>query len=461
VRSLIGRASVRVLLGHAVPGKTGRSSVTYDAPTAFPYAGVHASGIVAADFNRDGNLDVAVSNNTEDGAVYVLLGRGDGTLADGVLHYSGSFSTGLAVADFNGDGNADLVVADAGQWSPEDSARPPAFGAAVLTGNGDGTFQEGRQLLTPGPQHFVEAGDANGDGKPDVVFGQVVIGPGDLISPRSEVFAALGDGAGLFKVQTSTTLHAAVVGTDAGDLNGDGRTDVAVALMYNFMTNGEAAVLFARGDGTFSLGQSLPAAEAVADVAVADFDGDGRPDLAVAGSYPSSARPYDVGVVDSYRNQGGTAFGDRQTANIVGFPTRLAVGRLNADALPDVAATVTGTGQVAVLVNTTRTIVARGLRVLATAGVPVVNRPVARFVTTGERPAADAFVATILWGDGTGGEAGKVVSNADGSYSVLGSHTYRRAGAYRITVIIRWGAADATRITYTTARVTRSSLRQV
>jgi len=454
VTSLLGRASVRVLLGQVVPDKTGTgTAVTYAPPTSFPYAGVQASGIVAADFNRDGNLDVAVSNNTQRGAVYVLLGKGDGTLAEGVAYFSGALSTGLAVADFNSDGNADLVVSNAAEWTPSWSRRLPMFGAAILPGNGDGTFGRDDQVFTGGPQHFAEAGDVNGDGKPDAIFGMVLIGPGDLIAPRSEVFAALGDGTGLFRDTPHTTLAAAIVGMDAGDLNGDGRTDVALALMHDFMRPGDAAVLVGRADGSFESRPVLIGPEAVADVAIADLNGDGRPDLAIAGSYPNSARLYDVGVIETLRNLGGATFGDRHAATLIGYPARLAAGRLNSDRLPDLAATITRSGEVAVLLNNTRTISARGVRVLATQGLPLVDQPVARFTVTGAHPAAGAFVAAILWGDGTARGEASVVANADGSYSVLGSHTYRMWGVFHITVAVRWNDTGETALVRTFAKV--------
>ena len=241
---------------------------------------------------------------------------------------------------------------------------------------------------------------------------------------------------------------------DLGDVNGDARPDVAVALMHDFMTPGEAGVLFGRGDGTFAAPrQTYRAAPAVTDVAIADLDADGRPDLAVSGWNPNSAAIIEPGEVVALPNLGGGTFGDARMFGFVGAPARLAAGYFNRDLLPDLVTTVTRQGQVAVLVNSTKTIFARGLRVLATEGMPLVDRPVARFAVTGARPNADAFNATILWGDGTGRAEGKVVANSDGTYSVLGSRTYRRWGTYRITILIRWPEADATRITYTTARV--------
>jgi hypothetical protein len=460
VRSPIGRASVRLLLGKLVPapGGAGTTVVYEPGPTTQNYAGVQATGIVAADFDRDGNLDVAVSNNTNPGAVWVLLGHGDGTFAEALRYASGAASTGLAAADFDRDGKVDLVVSNAEMWDdPGTDALDRDWGAALLTGNGDGTFATARRLQTPGPQHFVEAGDVNGDGVVDAIFGRVVIGPGDFVAPRSEVLAALGDGAGRFAVGRPTEIYGAIAGMDAGDVDGDGRADAAVALMYDFMRGGDAAVLYGRADGTLAPPPpTYRATEVVSDVAIADLDADGRPDLAVAGSRPSSLRPYEVGEVITYRNLGGRSFGDARFTGLVGYPARLAVGRLNRDPLPDLAVTIPRGGGVAVLLNRTPALFVRGLRVGATAGAPLVDRPVARFLATGlgDGTGAGAFEAAILWGDGTGRQAGKVVANDDGTFSVLGSHTYRRAGTYRVTIVVRWADAGVTKVAYTSARVT-------
>jgi hypothetical protein len=254
-------------------------------------------------------------------------------------------------------------------------------------------------------------------------------------------------------LRETTTLAAAIVGMDAGDVNGDGRTDVALAVMHDYMSPGDAGVLLGQADGTFTPTTFYQAAPAVTDVAIADLNADGRPDLAVAGWNPNSAAIFEPGVVVALRNLGGATFGDRRSFGFVGAPARLATGLLNRDRLPDVAATVTRGGSVAVLLNSTKSIFSRGVPVTATQGMPLVDQPVARFTVTGARPTPDAFAATILWGDGTGRSEAKVVANDDGTYSVLGNHTYRRWGIFRVTVYIRWGDADETELVHTYARV--------
>jgi hypothetical protein len=101
-----------------------------------------------------------------------------------------------------------------------------------------------------------------------------------------------------------------------------------------------------------------------------------------------------------------------------------------------------------VLINKTPAIIpARtGLRTISRS---FTARPLARFTVTGDQPTADDFRVSISWGDRSsltaGSAAGSVVANPDGSFSVLGSHTYRRPGLYRITISISLPATGAVR----------------
>ena len=212
----------------------------------------NTESIVAADFNGDGKLDLAVG----DGQASIFLGNGDGTFRSQVdIQEEGLLGT-VAVGDFNNDGIPDLIGGYQGSMP-------------VLLGNGDGTFREGNIYVWP--VAFVAAADLNHDGKLDL------IGTGGSLYAESGVFGVfVGNGDGTFQANRSFALP--VAGGSGGatnvvaDFNGDGILDVA-------STN---AIMLGNGDGTFQpYSYFMTGNVGFADVATADFNGDGKPDLAV------------------------------------------------------------------------------------------------------------------------------------------------------------------------------------
>ncbi len=127
------------------------------APQAEYGTGNGPAGVATADFNRDGHVDLAVSDET-DGNVSILLGKGDGTFATRTVFAAGSSPVGIFAGDFTGEGNPDIVVADS--TGPNQD---------VLVGNGDGTFNAPIPLPTGNSPVAVTAADLDGDVTLDTV----------------------------------------------------------------------------------------------------------------------------------------------------------------------------------------------------------------------------------------------------------------------------------------------------
>jgi hypothetical protein len=219
---------------------------------------ITSAALATGDFNGDGKLDI-VGADTSGNTVSVLLNKGGGTFQPPVSYAAGTNPTSVAAADFNGDGKLDLAVANAG-------------GVSILLGNGDGTFQGPVNYAAGDSPDWVVAGDFNGDGRPDLAVAN---------RDGGNVSILLNRGNGTFKPAVNILTGGVPLGLAVGDFNGDGKPDLVVA-DYNGGGPGKVEVLLGKGDGTFqapvSYGTSSGGAQAVA---VGDFNGDGKPDLAV------------------------------------------------------------------------------------------------------------------------------------------------------------------------------------
>jgi|HubBroStandDraft_1064217.scaffolds.fasta_scaffold16673_2 hypothetical protein len=218
------------------------------------------NSVVAADLNGDGRADV-VSCNNGDGTITVFLQKADGTFAAGVAYDVGKWPWSVAVGDLNGDGKLDLVVADSGTAGTSGDA-------SVLIGNGDGTFQAAVSYQTASDSIFaLVIGDFNGDGKLDIAASD--------FSGAVDVF--LGNGDGTFRAPVTTSTGPFPEFLTTADFNGDGKLDLAVVNNNNT----DLTILLGNGDGTFTAGTSYTAGydQIWFDVAAGDVNLDGKPDL--------------------------------------------------------------------------------------------------------------------------------------------------------------------------------------
>ncbi len=340
--------------------------------------------VAIGDFNQDGRPDLAVANSGSN-TISILLGNADGSFQAAVNYSVGQDPVSIAVVDLNLDHKLDLAVAFHGDPS---TAHPG--GISLLLGNGDGTFPSATTLAGIDYPTGIAAGDFNGDGRPDLAISNID-GP---------VTVFLGNGNGTFQSAVNYDVTGDVASITVGDFNGDGKPDLALTTHINVDTDGldgKASVLLGKGDGSFQPAVETSLGGAATSGAAADFNGDGKLDLAfvlkpndvfgvpteaialgngdgtfqspqsgTGGAFTSWLGVSDInqdgsadlvgldaGVLHIFLGQGNGTFQPPQTVFSSSGAIVAAIGDLNGDGLPDFAVALSSQNVVSVLLNTT------------------------------------------------------------------------------------------------------------
>ena len=298
------RGEISVSLGNGIGG--------FGPGISFTNTGAPLS-VAVGDFNGDGKLDLVTTNNYTN-RVSVFLGNGAGGFSPRTEFAVGTSPKSVTVGDFNGDGKLDLATAN------EDSNN-----VSVLLGNGSGGFGTKTDFAVGTSPNSVTVGDFNGDGKLDLAATNRV---GNNIS------VLLGNGAGSFGLKTDFAVGTSPNSVTVGDFNRDGNLDLAAANAGSRTVS----VLLGNGDGSFGTKTDF-ATGFVPSVKAADFNSDGNLDLVFTG--------VNNGTVSVLPGNGDGSFGAK--TDFLAGGGKIAVGDFNGDSKPDLA--VTSSSVVSVLLN--------------------------------------------------------------------------------------------------------------
>ncbi len=286
-------------------------------------AGVEPRGASSGDFNNDGKLDLVAANPNEQ-RFTVLLGDGSGGFGPAANHSVPGVPQSTAVADFNGDDHADLAIANGGSGP----------NVLILLGDGAGDFGPPVTYGAGENPWALVVGDFNADSKPDLAVANYF---------SSKVTTLLGDGTGAFTLATSRDVGQGPVAIAVGDLNGDGKLDVATA-NGNIGPN-TLSVLFGDGLGGLTSATHYFSGSYARSIVVHDFDGGGSLDLAVANGNNASD---DVSILVG---DGAGNFGPAINFGVGTLPFSLGVADFNQDGRSDLAVASFAGRDIALLLN--------------------------------------------------------------------------------------------------------------
>jgi hypothetical protein len=234
----------------------GKGGGRFQGPVTYGLDLDQANSVASGDFNRDGKLDLVGGGSSYKGPAFsLLLGNGDGTLQPPRRIVTDQPLSSIGAADFNRDGVTDVVGLGL------DS------GIYLLLGDGLGGFAPARQVVPPGSARELAVGDFTGNGIPDIAV---------RWRPIVALVLLSGRGDGTFE-QSALDNEAYGENLTVADMNRDGRDDLVV------MSGRIFQVAFSTSRRRFSAGRKWQNGAESAQPAVGDFDGDRIPDLAIPG----------------------------------------------------------------------------------------------------------------------------------------------------------------------------------
>jgi hypothetical protein len=324
-------ATVSVLINNTLATPV-HGSLNYVAPHTLTNGhGNMADGVAVADFNHDGNPDIAATY-LEDNSVRVLTGKGNGNFNAAAVYPVGNQPYWVASGDLNNDGYADLVTANTTLNSATGT-----ISVLINKADGSGTFAAAQSYTVGNLPYQVAIGDLNGDGIPDLA----VTNYGD--NTVSILYGQTGGGfIGGQTLATCTNPY----GVAIGDTRHTGQNDIAVTCFHTaqlevFLNNSMMPFTPPPAQASFQSPEIYSTDVDPTSVVIADFNR--NLDIVTGNSTAND--------VSFFGGNGNGSFKTAVNSFSLNFPDSIAVGDVNGDGIPDLVTVAANFNQVAILLG--------------------------------------------------------------------------------------------------------------
>jgi hypothetical protein len=326
-----------VLLNTTTPGNTGTSFQTHvDVST-----GSHPRSVALGDFNNDGKPDMAVAiegsavvsvfiNTTESGAAIP-------TFSNNTDYTTGTGPTSVALRDMNGDGLIDMLVANGGTTTVS------TFTNRTPSGNLTPSFTASSEDTTGSSPYSIAICDFNGDGKPDMATANYNSANVSVLLSNTTMGSPVS-----FLEKQDIAFGYNVYSIVAGDINADGKPDIATITSNNCVSVNLNTTTFGSPVSSFSSNKDFATGTDPIGIALGDINSDGKPDLAAV---------LTSGTVSVFLNTTSAAGTNPMFTTITDIPTgsypiSVALADVNCDGKPDIVTANWGGDSISVLLNT-------------------------------------------------------------------------------------------------------------